>query len=70
MFLNQLNPLFVAGWVGMLVTGLNMMPVGQLDGGHVTYTMFGKFSHVIAQLVIVGAVGYMIYHLHLSLIHI
>lgn len=63
-FLNQLNPLFVAGWVGMLVTGLNMMPVGQLDGGHVTYTMFGKFSHVIAQLVIVGAVGYMIYHLH------
>jgi len=63
-FLNQLNPLFVAGWVGMLVTGLNMMPVGQLDGGHVTYTMFGKFSHVIAQLVIVGAVGYMVYHLH------
>ena len=66
-FLNKLNPLFVAGWVGMLVTGLNMMPVGQLDGGHVTYTMFGKAAHLIAQLVIVGAIGYMVYHLNFML---
>ena len=61
-FLNQLNPWFVAGWVGMLVTGLNMMPVGQLDGGHVTYTLFGKTAHLIAQLAIVGAISYMVYH--------
>ena len=66
-FLNKLNPWFVAGWVGMLVTGLNMMPVGQLDGGHVTYTMFGNAAHVIAQLVIVGAIGYMVYHLNFML---
>ena len=66
-FLNKLNPWFVAGWVGMLVTGLNMMPVGQLDGGHVTYTMFGKAAHVIAQLAIVGAIGYMVYHLNFML---
>lgn len=66
-FLNKLNPLFVAGWVGMLVTGLNMMPVGQLDGGHVTYTMFGKTAHVIAQLAIVCAIGYMVYHLNFML---
>ena len=61
-FLNKVNPWFVAGWVGMLVTGLNMMPVGQLDGGHVTYTMFGKAAHVIAQLAIVFAISYMVYH--------
>lgn len=61
-WLNQLNPWFVAGWVGMLVTGLNMMPVGQLDGGHVTYTLFGKAAHTIAQLTIVFAIAYMVYH--------
>ena len=51
----------------MLVTGLNMMPVGQLDGGHVTYTMFGKAAHVIAQLAIVAAIAYMVYHLNFML---
>ena len=66
-YLNHLNPWFVAGWVGMLVTGLNMMPVGQLDGGHATYTMFGKAAHVIAQLAIVAAIAYMVYHLNFML---
>ena len=37
-----LSPLIFAGWVGMLVTMLNMMPIGQLDGGHVLYAMFGR----------------------------
>ena len=61
-WLNQLNPLFVAGWFGMLITGLNMMPIGQLDGGHVTYTLFGKAAHTIAQLAIVLAIAYMVYY--------
>lgn len=61
-WLNQLNPLFVAGWVGMLITGLNMMPIGQLDGGHITYTLFGRAAHWIAQATIVLAVAYMVYH--------
>ena len=38
----QVNPYFMAGWVGLLVTALNMMPVSQLDGGHITYCMFGR----------------------------
>ena len=61
-WMSQLNPLFVAGWVGMLITGLNMMPVGQLDGGHITYALFGKFAHTIAQATIVFAIAFMVYH--------
>ncbi len=57
----QMNPMLAAGWVGLVVTGLNMMPVGQLDGGHVTYTLFGKRSFLIAEAIIVLAVAYMIY---------
>lgn len=61
-WLSQLNPLFVAGWVGFLITGLNMMPIGQLDGGHVTYTLFGTSAHAIARATIVIAIAFMTYH--------
>ena len=49
------NPLFMAGWVGFLITGLNMLPVSQLDGGHVTYTLFGRRAHWIARLFVLSA---------------
>lgn len=45
----QLNPYFMAGWVGLFITGLNMMPVSQLDGGHVIYTLFLRKSHIVAR---------------------
>jgi Zn-dependent protease len=57
---SQLNPYFMAGWVGFLITGLNMLPVSQLDGGHVIYTLFGKRAHWIARAFVVLAIAFVV----------
>ena len=52
-----LHPIGFAGWVGLLVTMLNLLPMGQLDGGHILYSLFGNKQTFIAKLTWVVLVG-------------
>lgn len=46
-----LHPVAFSGWIGLLVTSLNLLPVGQLDGGHVAYAVLGPRQRVLARLI-------------------
>jgi Zn-dependent protease len=61
--ISQLNPYFMAGWVGMLITGLNMLPVSQLDGGHVIYALFGRDAYKLARAFTIVAIAYVVLNL-------
>ncbi|HWN11408.1 MAG TPA: site-2 protease family protein [Pyrinomonadaceae bacterium] len=53
------NPFYMAAWIGLLVTSLNLMPVGQLDGGHGTFSVFGARLHRVLGRVAFIAVALM-----------
>lgn len=44
----ELHPLAFAGWLGLFVTALNLLPISQLDGGHVLYSLVGKRQKLFA----------------------
>jgi membrane-associated protease RseP (regulator of RpoE activity) len=50
-----LHPLAFAGWVGIFITALNLIPIGQLDGGHVLYALLRDKAHPIATFLLFGA---------------
>ena len=58
-----LHPVAFAGWIGFLVTSLNLLPIGQLDGGHILYAIFGKYHRTVSIMMIFtllafGALGW------------
>jgi membrane-associated protease RseP (regulator of RpoE activity) len=69
-----LHPLAFAGWVGIFITGLNLIPIGQLDGGHVLYALLLRRAHAVAVFLLfaamlaVAAFGYWAWSLMLVLL--
>jgi membrane-associated protease RseP (regulator of RpoE activity) len=53
----SIHPIVIGGWVGMFVTFLNLIPVGQLDGGHIVRAMLGEQQERVAALVPVALFG-------------
>ena len=51
------HPTAFAAWVGLLITAVNLMPIGQLDGGHVLYSLLGKKAHLVARLLLFAGVA-------------
>ena len=43
-----ISPMGFAAWFGMLATALNLLPFGQLDGGHMAYAMFGRKAWIVS----------------------
>ena len=61
------NPIYFGAWVGVFATGLNLVPVGQLDGGHAVYALFGNRGHRLSSvffyitLACIGLISVLVY---------
>jgi membrane-associated protease RseP (regulator of RpoE activity) len=65
----NVHPIALAGWLGLLVTAINLLPVGQLDGGHVVYSLLGgRWHRIVSRVAWVGCALMVVvpYLLHLN----
>jgi membrane-associated protease RseP (regulator of RpoE activity) len=53
----NMHPMVFACWFGLLATALNLLPFGQLDGGHIAYAAFGRHSWMVSAMTLVVVVG-------------
>jgi membrane-associated protease RseP (regulator of RpoE activity) len=51
----NMHPMAFAGWFGLLATALNLFPIGQLDGGHISYAVLGRRSSTVTLVMVVAA---------------
>ena len=51
-----LHPIARAAWVGILATALNLLPIGQLDGGHILYAFTGRWHKLFSRIFVVALV--------------
>lgn len=65
-------PYLCVGWFGLFVTAMNLIPVGQLDGGHIAYAVFGEKKHLaiasisMIMLIILGVGGFITSFMNLN----
>jgi membrane-associated protease RseP (regulator of RpoE activity) len=52
-----MHPVAFAGWFGLLATALNLFPIGQLDGGHISYAALGRKSSIVTLVMVVALIG-------------
>lgn len=55
------GPFWLAAWFGLLITALNLMPVGQLDGGHVTHALFGDRAETLSRFIWWAAIAMIVW---------
>jgi membrane-associated protease RseP (regulator of RpoE activity) len=49
-----LHPIAFAGWIGLFVTSLNLLPIGQLDGGHIAFALFGNVHRFVSMALVIA----------------
>jgi membrane-associated protease RseP (regulator of RpoE activity) len=59
----MLHPTATAGWVGLFVTMINLLPWGQLDGGHIAFALLGPVQNKVARFVRFGVLCFFVYNL-------